>query len=154
MGRAERITKAIKLHDSKLYCERGEEGKLCVYRKGQIVESYRYDDESVLHFVRPAPYFVFALTDNWKITGRAVDWGIEPIMARLTALDLWNRDVAGEIIQQELKERASLERERQNTVESFLLDFRRQFAKTFDGVNTSTLSKKDSRRDYEKIGLA
>lgn len=150
MGRIDVITQAIKLHDRSLYCERSEEGKLCVYRKSQRVESYRLDDESVLHYVRPTPYFVFALTDNWRMTGEPREWGIEPIMARLKALDLWNRDVAGDIIDQELKERASLERERQNTIESFLIDFRRQFAKTFNDVNTSTLAKKESRRAYEK----
>lgn len=153
MGRIDEITRAIKLHDRELFCERSEEGKLCVYRKSSRVETYRLDDESVLHVVRPTPYFVFALTDNWRLAGEPKDWGIEPIMARLKALDLWNRDVAGDIIEQELKERASLERERQNTIESFLLDYRRQFAKAFDGVNTSTLAKKDSRRLYDKMVL-
>lgn len=151
MGRAERITQAIKLHDRELFCERSEEGKLCVYRKSHRVEPYRLDDESVLYFVRPTPYFVFALTHNWRLTGMPVEWGIEPIMARLRAIDLWNRDVAGDIIQQELKEQESRERDLRNTTESFLLDFRKQFAKTFNDVNTSTLEKKDSRRLYDKM---
>lgn len=154
MGRAERITRAIKLHDPLLYCERGEEGKLCIYRMSERVESHRLDDESVLHFVRPTPYFVFALTDNWRLAGEPRDWGIEPIMARLKALDLWNRDLAGDLIAAEMKERESLERERQNSIESFLLDFRKQFQKTFDGVNTANMDKKkDSRRQYEKTVL-
>lgn len=156
MGREDVITKAIKLHDRELYCERSGEGKLCVYRKGQRVESFRLDDdgtgadESVLHFLRPTPHFVFALTENWRMASEPRDWGLEPILARIKAHDLWNRDVAGDAIEQELKESASLERERQNTIESFLLDYRRQFAKAFDGVNTSTLAKKDSRRTYDK----
>lgn len=150
MGRADVITRAIKLHDRELYCERSGEGKLCIYRKGKRVESYRPDDESVLHFVRPTPYFVFALTHDWRLAGEPKDWGIEPIMARLKAMDLWNRDVAGDLIDQEMKEKASLQRDRENTIESFLLDFRKQFARAFNDVNTSTMAKKDSRRDFDK----
>lgn len=152
MGRAERITKTIKHHDALLYCERSKEGKLCVYRKSNRVESFRLDDEkSVLHFVRPAPHFVFALTHDWKLSGQEVDWGLEPIMARLKAIDLWNRDLAGECIRGEEKRLESLARDRQNNVESFLLDFRRQFQKTFNDVNTSTMEKKDSRRLGDKL---
>lgn len=145
MGRAERITKAIKRHDRLLYCEERGEGKLCVFRESSRVESYRLDDESVLHFVRPAPFFIFALTDDWSMNGRPVEWGELPIMNRLRAMDLWNRDLASDIIDQETKHRKSIERERQNTIESFLLDYRRKFAKTFDDVNTSTMTKKDPR---------
>lgn len=152
MGRAERVTRTIKQHDRLLYCERGREGKLCVYRKSERVESYRLDDKSVLHFVRPAPHFIFALTHNWHLSGRDVDWGIEPIMARLKAIDLWNRDLAEEIIQDEEKRLDGLARDRKNTVESFLLDYRRQFAKAFDGVNTANMDKKkDSRRLGDKM---
>lgn len=151
MGRAERITKTIKLHDRELYCERNEEGKLCVYRRSKRVESLRLDDESVLHFVRPAPHFVFALTHDWRMSGEPKDWGIEPVLARIKALDLWNRDLAGDLIQDEIKERQSLERDRQNTTEAFLKDFRRQFAKTFNDVNTTNLAKKDSRYLGDKM---
>lgn len=150
MGRVERITEAIKSHDRLLYCDESREGKLCIYRKSTRLEAYRLDDDSVLQFARPAPHFIFALTHNWKMDGRNVDWGIEPIMARLRAIDLWNRDLAEEFIQQEEKEIESSERERKNTTEAFLKDFRRQFAKTFDGVNTANMAKKDSRRLGDK----
>lgn len=151
MGRAERITQEIKLHDRLLYCERREEGKLCIFREGKRVETYHMDCGSVLHFVRPTPHFVFALTDNWKMDGKPVEWGILPIMNRLRANDLWHRDMASEIITNEENFKRSITRERQNTIESFLLDFRRQFAKTFDGVNTSTMEKKDSRWLGDKL---
>lgn len=150
MGRAERITEAIKSHDGLLYCDENREGKLCVYRKSTRFETYRLDDDSILRFARPTPHFVFALTHDWRITGQMVDWGIEPICARLKAIDLWKRDLAEEIIQQEEKNIESAARDRKNTTESFLLDFRKQFAKTFDDVNTSTLVKKDSRRDGDR----
>lgn len=150
MGRAERITAEIQSQDRLLYCERDREGKLCIYRKSTRLEDYRLNDGSLLRFARPAPHFVFALTHDWKTTGEPKDWGIEPIKARLKAIDLWQRDLAEEIIQQEEKHLESVARDRRNSTESFLLDFRKQFAKTFDGINTSNMAKKDRRRFMDK----
>lgn len=142
MGRAERITAQVKLRDRELYCERDKEGKLCVYRKSLRWEIYRLKNGIALQFARPAPHFIFALTHNWAMNGRPVDWGIEPILARLKAIDLWNRDLASDIIAEEEKTLESAARARTNSTESFLLDFRKQFARTFNDVNTSTLAKK------------
>lgn len=150
MGRAERITRAIKSHDRLLYCDENKEGKLCVYRKSTRYEAYRLDDDSILQFARPTPHFIFAITHDWRASGNPVDWGILPIMARLRAIDLWNRDLAEEIIQQEERNIEASARDRRNNTESFLLEFRKQFAKTFDGVNTANMSKKDSRRLGDK----
>lgn len=151
MGRAERITREIQSHDRLLYCERNEAGRLCVYRKSTRYETYHLSDDATLVWARPTPYFVFALTHNWKIDGRPVDWGLCPIMARLKAIDLWNRDLAEEIIQDEEKRIESMARDRRNTTEAFLLDFRRQFAKAFDGVNTANMAKKDKRYLGDKM---
>jgi hypothetical protein len=150
VGRAERITEAIKSHDGLLYCDENKEGKLCVYRKSTRFETYRLDDDSILRFARPTPHFIFALTHDWKAAGNPADWGIEPILARLKAIDLWNRDLAEEIIQQEERNIEASARDRKNNTESFLLEFRKQFAKTFDGVNTANMTKKDSRRLGDK----
>jgi hypothetical protein len=149
VGRVERITRELKNHDSQLYCDWGGAGRLCVYRKSTRWESYYLDEDAVLSVARPTPHFIFALTENWSLKGEPKDWGVEPILARLKAIDLWNRDLAEEIIQNTEKETESLARDRRNNTESFLLDFRKQFAKTFDDVNTSTLAKKDKRRDYD-----
>lgn len=145
MGRADDITKAIKSHDRELYCEKNREGKLCVYRKGSRIESYDVNGH-VIDFVRPAPNFVFALTDNWRTTGIPVEWGIVPILERLKAIDLWNRDLAGECIQSTIKEIESRDRARKNSTESFLMEFRRQFARATNEINTANLAKLDSRR--------
>lgn len=142
MGRAERITREIKFHDPMLYCERDGEGKLCVFRKSTRWESYAFNDGSSLRVARPTPHFIFALTHDWKKASHVVDWGIEPIMARLRAIDLWQRDLAEEIIQDEEKAIKSRERDARNSMESFLYDFRSQFKRTFADVNVANLSKK------------
>lgn len=146
MGRAEDITKAIKSHDRELYCEKNREGKLCVYRKGSRIESYDVNGQ-VIDFVRPAPSFVFALTENWKTNSEPVEWGLVPIVERLKAIDLWNRDLAGECIKATERDIESRDRARKNSTESFLYEFRRQFARATNEVNTANLAKIDRRKE-------
>ena len=75
-----------------------------------------------------------------------MEWGLEVIRNRLVAHDLWNNDnIANQVIRDAEKRSESKERALKNTIESFLLDFRRQFGKTFNDVNTSSLAKIDRR---------
>lgn len=72
-----------------------------------------------------------------------MEWGVEPVIARLRAMDLWNSGItADDIIEQHEKADEQELKDFRNNIESFLLDFRRQFAKATDGVNTSLLEKK------------
>lgn len=150
MGRAERVTSVISEHDPKLYCE-GRDGKLCIFRRSQRIESYDYDGMTI-NFVRPAPFFIIALTDDWRMSGTPVDWGLVPIMNRLREIDLWNRDMASEIIRKEEEVSRINEKDFKNNGEAFLKDYRREFARTFNDVRTSNMSKKDKRKIGEKNG--
>ena len=145
MGRAQRITNALKAHDYKLYCDKNKEGTLCVYRKSLKFDAYQIDDKVVID-VRPSPHFIFALTDNWKTNGVPQDWGIEPIMTRIREIDGWNRDVAGELIKQYEKDERAADREVDNNIEAFVKDYRRTFAKATDHINTANMTKIDKRR--------
>lgn len=149
MGRAEIISHHIKRHDYKLYCEKHETGVLCIYREGQRVESYEVDGD-VIHFVRPAPHFVTALTHDWSMQGRPADWGTIPIMKRLNDLDLWNRDLVSEIEKNDEKKKEAEQRELQNKNEDFLKDYRTTFKNAFADVNVGSMAKTDKRRTHEK----
>jgi len=149
VGRAEQVTELIKAHDSKLYCDRGREGKLCIYRKSTRVERYEIDGVSI-GFVRPAPHFVMALTDNWQMHGREVDWGLIPILQRLQSMDLWNRNLAEDLIEGYEKKEKQVARDASNKNEDFLREFRKPFAETFKDVNTANMKKIDKRRLQEK----
>ncbi len=149
MGRVERINKVIKYHDPKLFCLKDSDGKLSLYRKNWKWEPYKVGDD-VIHFARPDHFFICSLTHNWKAAGSPVDWGLVPIVERLKAMDLWNRDIAGEVIEQEEKHSEMMSRERQSKNEDFLKEFRPQFARATSDINTSTLAKKDLRKIKEK----
>lgn len=140
MGRMERITHHLKRYDEKLFCAKNEEGKPCVYRKGTRVETYDVDGNTI-HFVRPTTSFVFAITDTWRATGTPVEWGILPIMDHLRSIDCWHRDIASDLIAQEIKHSESSDRARQNRDEDFLREMRGTFKKTFDDVVTGNMDK-------------
>lgn len=140
MGRAEDVTKFVRKYDPELYCEKGREGKLCVYRKGHSVESYDLNG-SVIHFVRSTPYMVFALTTDWTINGEPCDRGLDPIYFHLQETDLWKRDLAKESLSSIEKGKASRDRDTQNHIESYLSENRREFARLTNDINTSTLNK-------------
>ncbi len=141
MGRAEAVTSFIKRYDSKLYCEKNGEGKLCVFRTGQSIESYDVDGTS-FHFVRPTPYLVIALTEDWTLNGEPRDWGTLPILAKLKRIDLWGRDLVKDSVESIEREKESNDRAVTNHIESYLSDNRREFARLTNDINTSTLNKK------------
>lgn len=150
MGRAERITSVIRKHDPMLYCE-SRDGKLCVFRKSQRIESYEINGVTI-QFVRPAPFFIFALTTDWRMDSPPADWGLVPLVNRLKEIDLWNRDLAEEIIRQEEDRAAVAKKDFRNESEAFLKDYRSEFADTFNDVRVSNMDKKDKRRIGEKNG--
>lgn len=138
MGRAEEITGFVKRFDPELYCGRNEDGKLCVYRNGSRIESYDVG-ETVISFVRPAPYMVLSLTTDWGVNSPPCDRGLEPIYQRLQEIDLWNRDLVREMSEKYDKDKASRNRAVDNHIESYLTDHRRDFARATNDINTSTL---------------
>ena len=129
MSRIGEITLALRSHDSCLYAQETKAARIDVMRKSS------YGDTP--------PHFLFALTDDWKPTGRPVPWGIEVVINRIKAQDLWRDDTnVDQLIAAHEKAEASKERDFKNSVESFLYDFRSQFQRATNEINTSTLEKK------------
>lgn len=131
-SRARDVDRLVRSYDRELVAQRESNGAIHVYRR-------QADPASPL-------FFVMALTDNWAATGKPVPWGLEVIRARLHAMDLWKAETeCDRIWAQREKDEQSVARSRQNTVESFLRDIRKQFAKATNDINTSSLSKFDRR---------
>lgn len=129
MDKAKTLTVYLKRYDSELFAVCNKPPRIDVYRQNRDKLS--------------PPHLIFSLTDTWTPEGTPVDWGVEPVIARLRAIDLWNSGItADQIIEEHQKAKESEAKDFRNNVESFLLDFRRQFAKATDGINTSLLAKK------------
>jgi len=131
-SRVRAINRVVKAHDSALFAQREMNGAIHVYRKTS----------------NPADpmQLVFAVTDNWNVTGKPREWGLTVIEARLQAIDIWKSETVFDRLDEQFKRsEESNERDLKNNIESFLLEFRGQFARATDGINTSGLSKYDRR---------
>jgi hypothetical protein len=140
VDKAKSLTGYLKHYDGELFAVCNKPPRIDVYRQSRDKLS--------------PPHFIFSLTDNWTAQGRPVDWGVEPVISRLRAMDLWNSGVtADDVLKQNEMVEEGKSRDLRNNIESFLLDFRRQFAKATDGINTSTLDKtyrKENSHGYRK----
>ena len=146
MDRVNQITKFIKRHDRELYCEKHREGKLCVYRNSKRWEFYDIGDGNTLSVARSTPFFILALTDDWRFNSPPREWGLEPIFNRLKEMDLWNRDIVSDIEENHRKEDLSSERDMKNKIEGQLYEMHSTVKKSLSDINTSTLSKTKKRK--------
>jgi hypothetical protein len=128
VSRIASLTRALKEHDKYLEAKEVKLGRIDIYRRSQ--------------FDLTPPHFLFPLTHNWKIEGVPVSWGIEVVLNRIKAHDLWRDDTFIEkYIAQHEKEQESRDRDLRNSIESFLYDFRSEFKKATSDINTANLNK-------------
>lgn len=151
MARLGAINRAVGRFDRKLYAER-RGNRIDIFREDYKYRTYDVDGLT-LQALKPAPYHVISLTDNWNMFGTPVEWGILPILQKLSEIDLWKRDLVGEIESLYEKRKASEDRALQNNIEAFLYDYRRQFVRDFGEFNTSNLNKKKDRRYVDEKKL-
>lgn len=135
MERIKSLNRILKSYDRELYAQCTKLPRIDVYRRNRDGLS--------------APHFVFALTDNWSVSGRPVEWGLEVVIQRLKAIDLWNNGETFEDLEKQYEKKAEQgQKNLKNDIESFLGEFRHQFARATDGINTGTMDKKTSRKGY------
>lgn len=128
------VSRAVKEYKRELYCK-WDIGKLHIFQKSPYW---------------PSPdRYVCSLTHNWKIGGEPVEWGVEAIKVKLKAMDMASdggQEFISEVLASYEKDYVSKQRDRKNTMESFLYDYRSEFAKATNHINTGTLEKTDKRR--------
>lgn len=146
MTRLQRINKAIREYDRDLFAKE-ETGSIAIYRKCKEWRSYNLGDGTFISELIVNPWRVISLTENWSVNSKRVEWGIDVIINRLKACDLWNNGMTFEDFKElDEKYEKSRDTDRRNTIESFLYEFRSGFAKSTNDINTSSLSKFDKRR--------
>ncbi len=147
--RAQAINRELKYLDKELYAVKADTGLVHIFRKGVRWESFDFGNDR-LSFSRPSPHHILTLTHNWSASGRPVEWGIEPLLARLKEIDNHNHDVLARIWEENEKKESLRKRAKSNDLKAMAYDVRRDFAKSVNEVNTSTLAKTELRRkkDY------
>lgn len=145
--RIARLNQRIKRYDNELYAKRSFNNIVCVYRRNYRYTKVYEEGTVRLYDLIQSPQFVFALTDNWKTNGVPRDWGSEVVLNRLKQMDFWSDEkMLDKMEQQNEKVREAKERDFKNQNESFLIEHKKQFQKAFSEINTSTLSKRETRK--------
>ena len=149
------LNKALKAYDRNLYAKAvGDNGLICVFTKKKRWDDFDYEGDTY-RWLNDEEQLVCSLTDTWGSMGRPTDWGIEPVIAHLRAIDLFNRDdIFDSLMKDQERVAESKERDFRNSTESFLLEYRDAFKKDFADVRTANMDmSKDSRRKFEKRRL-
>lgn len=145
--RIKRLTQELQKHDRSLFAKETENGMVQVWRKAD-----RWNAADLLTeetgFSTPLQ-FITALTDNWKLDGKPVEHGIDPLMFKIRQMDSWQQGPQLEAMRKR-REREDEDRKRQRNNENRAIaaDLRKDFAKATNDFNTSSLDMTDARRKY------
>jgi len=126
-------TRALKRYDKDLFCVRNIDGVMCVFRKHKRFEPVCVDDNfRILNLITDKQY-VCALTENWTLSTKPRQWGIDHVLTKIRQMDLQiNENLLDDLDAKNEKVDESERRSFRNETEAFLADNRRQFAKAFD----------------------
>lgn len=134
-----RLNKEVKAYDPDLFARRTPGGMIQICRLKNRWTAYEIDG-AILQASSPDTQIILALTDNWVVTGKPVDRGLEPTMSRLREMDQW-RDDSGysQLVREREREEELKKRRIKNEMRARAYDVRRDFAKVTNDINTSSL---------------
>lgn len=144
--RTHRVTTLVKRYDPKLYAFEASNGMLQILREADRLAASDYFQHEPGDS-RPFPQFILALTDDWSLQGNPVEWGLEPIAAKIREMDSWHReDFYRRMVKHRERVQEMKDKARRNKFRDIATEMRREFAKTCNDINTATLEKVDNRR--------
>lgn len=140
-------TRALRRYDRDLFAGRTKDGAICVFRKvKRFVPVCESEGFRLLSLIEDKQ-LVFALTDNWVLSGQPRDWGVDDVLDRVKKLDSWaNERFFEELDAENEKVDESRKRHFRNEAEAFWSDNRRAFAKATDDILVHSLSKDEPRK--------
>jgi hypothetical protein len=147
--RTRRINQEIQRLDRRLMADRRADGTIQIIRQADRMEASDYN-LSAPHLASLCPQFVIALTDTWNLHGKAVEWGLEPIVEQLKSMDSWRNDkILSELRAKRERAQADQARIQRNENRARAIDSRKDFARATNEINTSALEKVDNRRKQD-----
>lgn len=166
----QRLTKVLKAYDRDLYAEpvsakrrRADYDETIhsspweyveqvhIKRHVKRLETYWLDKDTKMSITVDTGEYLFALTRDWTMSADRVDWGIEPVMAKIRDMDIHYRggvDLFDEAEKSQLKGAEAKERARKNVLEDGLREMHPIFKKNTNDVNTALFE--DPRRKKQK----
>lgn len=137
------MTEYLRIYDRKLYCKKVGDHHF-IYRESHRWEHYDLDESTSLSALRPTPNFIFALTSDWKKTGKPVEWSKMKVWDRLRMIDSHNRDVLEDLMASYEKDEKQKERQNKNQIEDSVREMAPQFKKAFSDTITANMNKQVS----------
>lgn len=127
------LNRNLKSYDRELFAMTSnsvDTEKTCVFRKSRF-----------------GPIFILALTDNWLAHGTPREWGLDPIMRKVSEMDS-HRDSSmyDDFCKERDRKKESMMQSYRNDIKAAAYDLRKDFARATNDINTSTLEKIDNRR--------
>ena len=145
--RVNRLTQELQKHDRNLFATRIDTGMIQVWRKADKWTASDLSSEESGHS-RPMQ-FITALTDTWKLDGKPVDRGIDPLLHQINQMDCWNHGAQLEAMRKRREaEKKDKDRMNRNETRAIAADLRREFAAATNDINTSSLDMTDVRKKY------
>ncbi len=140
-------TRALKRYDPDLYAGRNIDGVPCVFRKSKRYHMICDWDGGALLELKADKQFIFAITDNWVLSGRQIDWGIDDVIGHVQSIDaVANERLFDEMDEHNERIEKSKSRALKNEMEAFWSHERRRFAKATDDILTHSLSKDEPKK--------
>ena len=144
---ADSYTRALKRYDVDLYAGRTKDGALCVFRKHKSFELVFDEDGLKLFNLVTRPQFIFAITENWGLSGKPCQWGIDHVLDHVRKIDTQaNERLFEEMDEANDRVDKAERRKMRNEIESFWIDNRREFVKATDDILVHSLSKDEPRK--------
>ena len=136
------VSRLLKRYDPDLFPKRHLDGTLGIMRKRRGWDFYRYDAGYTFWFAKDWDDLVIPVTDNWNVSGKPVDWGIEPIYWQMQKQDAWRDDGDYDrFCAQRAREKKDSDRRFKNEVRAIAYDLRKEFAQATNDINTSRIEK-------------
>lgn len=135
--RVQRITQEVKKYDRRLYAVRASNGMIQIHRKADRIEASDFN-MTMPELSSLNPQFILALTDTWKLSGKPVEWGLEPIMRMIRNMDSWNQpDMLDELHRRQEADKERKQRRFRNDIRAMAADMRKDFARATNDLSTS-----------------
>jgi len=173
MTRLRRLNQVVKQFDKALYVVQASNGMYQVWRDDWDYVSYQYlidqdfqkgagaqangnvkaTEKNCDDYMRVrSPHLILCLTDNWSLTGNIVEWGILPLMKKLSESDGHRDDsIIGknqnEILEAENQKINNLK----NTHQAMAEDIRRPIAKATNDLLLRSTFDKHSKKNKRSI---
>lgn len=136
--RLSRITQEVRRYDRRLFGFRASNGMIQILREAEKLDASDAPDEVVVS--NPHPQFILALTHDWTLQGKPVEWGLEPIMTKLRSMDSWLEDkILDKMRKRREQEAEDSKRVEKNNIRAMAADVRKDFAKATNEINVASL---------------